>query len=100
MALNPNPLTQKGPAAERILKAAKALFAGSGFENTSTISIARMAQTSESQLIKHFGSKEGLLEAIFEDGWNHIAQAFGTLEYIPGSQLKIAGAGGVDSLQA
>jgi AcrR family transcriptional regulator len=40
MATNPNPLTSKGPAAERILKAAKALFAESGFENTSTISIA------------------------------------------------------------
>src|SRR6476620_11564788 len=89
MASNPHPLTQKGPAAERILKAAKALFAGSGFENTSTISIARMAQTSESQLIKHFGSKEGLLEAIFDDGWNHIAQAFGTLEYIPAPSSKL-----------
>src|SRR6266853_3701474 len=84
-----NPLTHKGPAAERILKAAKLLFAGSGFENTSTISIARMAQTSESQLIKHFGSKEGLLEAIFEDGWNHIAEAFGALEYLPSPSSKL-----------
>ena len=89
MASVPNPLTNKGPAAERILKAAKMLFAESGFENTSTISIARMAQTSESQLIKHFGSKEGLLEAIFEEGWNHIAQAFGALEYIPAPSSKL-----------
>jgi len=89
LASKPNPLTSKGPAAERILKAAKTLFAGSGFANTSTMSIARMAQTSESQLIKHFGSKEGLLEAIFEDGWNHIAQAFGTLEYIPAPSSKL-----------
>src|SRR5579859_1861543 len=89
MASAPNPLTNKGPAAERILKAAKMLFAGSGFENTSTISIALMAQTSESQIIKHFGSKEGLLEAIFEDGWNHIAQAFGALEYIPAPSSKL-----------
>jgi len=56
MSSLPNPLTNKGPAAERILKTAKALFAEGGFENTSTISIARMAQTSESQIIKHFGS--------------------------------------------
>jgi AcrR family transcriptional regulator len=89
LASKPNPLTSKGPAAERILKAAKTLFAGSGFANTSTMSIARMAQTSESQLIKHFGSKEGLLEAIFEDGWNHIAKAFGTLEYIPAPSSKL-----------
>src|SRR5260370_38241711 len=89
MASLSNPLNPKSPAAERILKAAKVLFAESGFENTSTISIARMAQTSESQLIKHFGSKEGLLEAIFEDGWNHIAQSFGTLEYIPAPSSKL-----------
>ena len=29
-----------------------------------------MAGTSESQLIKHFGGKAGLLDAIFVDGWN------------------------------
>jgi AcrR family transcriptional regulator len=33
------------------------------------MAIARAAGTSESQLMKHFGSKEGLLEAIFEQGW-------------------------------
>ena len=89
MASEPNPLTPKGPAAERILRAGKALFAGSGFENTSTISIARLAQTSESQIIKHFSHKEGLLEAIFEEGWRHIGQAFGALEYIPAPSSKL-----------
>jgi AcrR family transcriptional regulator len=84
-----NPLNPKGPAAERILKAAKQLFAESGFENTSTISIARMAQTSESQIIKHFSNKEGLLEAILEEGWNHIAAAFGALEYIAAPSAKL-----------
>lgn len=80
----------KPAAAERILHAAKALFAESGFENTSTMSIARMAQTSESQIVKHFGTKDGLLEAIFEDGWKHIAQAFVAIEYLPspGSKLQ------------
>ena len=80
----------KPSAAERILHAAKLLFAEHGFENTSTISIARHAQTSESQIVKHFGTKEGLLEAIFEDGWKHIGQAFGAIEYLPspGSKLQ------------
>ncbi len=55
---------------DRILIAAKQLFASRGYENTSTVAIARQAGTSESQLMKHFGSKEGLLEAIFDDGWN------------------------------
>jgi AcrR family transcriptional regulator len=89
MASLANPLNPKGSAAERILKAAKQLFAESGFENTSTISIARMAQTSESQIIKHFSNKEGLLEAILEEGWNHIAEAFGALEYIAAPSAKL-----------
>ncbi|MGZ4834111.1 MAG: TetR/AcrR family transcriptional regulator, partial [Terriglobales bacterium] len=46
---------------ERILHAAKQLFSSRGYENTSTVAIARLAGTSESQLMKHFGSKEGLL---------------------------------------
>lgn len=54
---------------DRILQAAKKLFASSGFENTSTVAIARAAGTSESQLMKHFGSKQGLLVAIFDRGW-------------------------------
>jgi len=51
---------------DRILMAAKQLFASRGYENTSTVAIARLAGTSESQLMKHFGSKEGLLEEIFD----------------------------------
>ena len=58
---------------DRLLLAAKNLFATRGYENTSTIAIARAAGTSESQLMKHFGSKDGLLEAIFEHGWEQMA---------------------------
>jgi len=57
---------------DRILMSAKRLFACNGYENTSTIAIAREAGTSESQLMKHFGSKQGLLSAIFEGGWENI----------------------------
>jgi AcrR family transcriptional regulator len=57
---------------DRILIAGKQLFARNGFENTSTVTIAREAGTSESQLMKHFGSKQGLLTAIFERGWESI----------------------------
>jgi AcrR family transcriptional regulator len=76
-------------ARERILLAAKNLFAKGGFENTSTMSIARAAQTSESQILKHYGSKEGLLEAIFDDGWRRIGETFGTLEYLPSPSAKL-----------
>ena len=53
----------------RLLEAGKRLFAAQGYENTTTSAIARAAGTSESQLVKYFGSKEGLLQRIFEDGW-------------------------------
>ncbi len=57
---------------DRILMAAKRLFALNGYENTSTVAIAREAGTSESQLMKHFGSKRGLLAVILDRGWNSV----------------------------
>jgi len=59
---------------DRLLAAAKHLFAHNGYENTSTVTVAREAGTSESQLMKHFGSKQGLLVAVLERGWEAIAQ--------------------------
>lgn len=89
MSSLPKPVNPSNSASDRILQAAKMLFAQSGFENTSTMSIARTARTSESQIIKHFGNKEGLLEAIFEEGWKHIGEAFGALEYLPAPSAKL-----------
>lgn len=83
------PQTHPASSADRVLQAAKKLFAQSGFDNTSTASIARQAQTSESQMIKHFGSKEGLLEAIFEAGWSEIAKSFAALDYLPIPSAKL-----------
>lgn len=57
---------------ERLLSSAKQLFAHSGYEQTSTASIAREAGTSESQLVRYFGSKAGLLEAIFNESWQEL----------------------------
>jgi len=57
---------------DRILFTAKALFANKGYEHASTSAIAREAGTSESQLTKYFGGKQGLLEAIFIQGWQGI----------------------------
>lgn len=53
----------------RLLLAGKRLFARNGFEQTSTASIAREAGTSESQLVRYFGGKAGLLEGIFDQSW-------------------------------
>jgi AcrR family transcriptional regulator len=60
---------------DRILESAKTLFAKQGYESTATVAICRQAGTSESQLLKHFESKQGLLEAIFETAWRQINPA-------------------------
>ena len=50
----------------RLLNAGKSLFARNGYEQTSTAAIAREAGSSESQLIRYFGGKAGLLEDLRE----------------------------------
>src|ERR687889_345335 len=57
---------------ERLLEAAKRLFAAHGYEQTATSAIARVAGTSESQLMRYFGGKVGLLETLFEDAWTDL----------------------------
>ncbi len=49
--------------------ASKSLFARLGYEQTSTAAIAREAGTSESQLVRYFETKAGLLRAIFDESW-------------------------------
>ncbi len=56
----------------RMLAAALSLIARQGYAQTSTAHVARQAGTSESQLIKHFGSKEGLLAALFDMAWANL----------------------------
>ncbi len=60
---------------ERVRTAAKDLFAERGYEDSSTAEICRLAGTSQSQLVKHFNSKLGLLEAVFENAWEQINPA-------------------------
>jgi AcrR family transcriptional regulator len=68
---------------DRILLSAKTLFAKNSYENTSTVAIARQAGTSESQLMKHFGSKQGLLFAILEQGWSAVLHRAYALSSVP-----------------
>ena len=60
---------------DRIREGAKTLFAESGFEDATTAAICRLAGTSQSQLIKHFTNKQGVLEAIFEHAWEQVNPA-------------------------
>ena len=58
----------------RILEAGKLLFAKHGFEQTPTAAIAREAGTSESQLVRYYRTKSGLLDAIFNESWGPLNQ--------------------------
>ena len=75
---------------DRILMAGKRLFARNGYENTSTVAIAREAGTSESQLMKHFGSKQGLLSAIFDRGWESITERVQAVQNESSPSTKLA----------
>jgi AcrR family transcriptional regulator len=44
------------------------------------MSIARAADTSETQVLKKFGTKEGLLDAIFEEDWAVLSSKFQAVE--------------------
>jgi len=75
---------------DRIRDAAKALFADRGYEGSSTEEICRRAGTSQSQLVKHFTSKQGVLEAIFQDAWEQLNRAIQlSIERIPSPADKL-----------
>jgi AcrR family transcriptional regulator len=74
---------------DRILASAKRLFASQGYEATSTMAIARLAGTSESQMMKHFGSKEGLLEAILDQGWKSMGSSLQLIQLMPAGVPKL-----------
>src|ERR1700739_3903155 len=77
------------PSRERLMEAARALFAERGYDATSTAAICRLAGTSESQLVKHFASKQGILEAIFEYTWEQINPALRlATESVPSAREK------------
>src|SRR5918994_117186 len=63
---------QSSSSRDRLLQAAKRLFAAQGYEQTATSAIARAAGTSESQLLRYFGGKVGLLHALFEAAWEDL----------------------------
>lgn len=52
---------------DRLIQAALALFTAQGVANTTTRSIAELAEVNEVTLFRHFGNKHGLLLAVLED---------------------------------
>src|SRR5581483_9778277 len=89
MTMPVEPLIPVASSHDRILASAKRLFASQGYEATSTMAIARLAGTSESQMMKHFGSKEGLLEAILDEGWKSMAESLKDVIAMPDSAAKL-----------
>ena len=77
---------------DRLLAAGKRLFAHKGYENSSTVAIAREAGTSESQLMKHFGSKQGLLTAILDRAWARIIDRVHSLDRSSPAESRLFGA--------
>ncbi|MDX1627634.1 MAG: TetR/AcrR family transcriptional regulator [Fulvivirga sp.] len=53
---------------EKILHAAGELFSREGYHATSTSKVARKAGVSEGLIFRHYGNKEGLLNAVIEEG--------------------------------
>lgn len=64
---------------QRLLVSGKELFARHGYDRTSTSAITRSAGTSESQLVRHFQGKAGLLEAILEESFAPLNQQLQTV---------------------
>ncbi len=67
---------------ENIVKAALRLFATQGYAATSTSKVAKEAGVSEGLIFRHFGNKEGLLNAIMEMANEHMQQNVGAIAMI------------------
>lgn len=62
----PGPKPSEGKRAAMLAEAAT-LFAARGVEGTTTRDVASAARTTERTLFKHFGSKNGLVQAVIEE---------------------------------
>jgi len=80
-------MTQKK---KQILNTALELFSDKGFAETSTSSIAKEAKVSEGLIFKHFGNKNGLLDAILDLGKEKATALFTDIVMLekPEEQLK------------
>lgn len=66
---------------ETILSVALELFATEGFNAVSTSAIAKKAGVSEGLIFRHFGNKDGLLEAILKHGGEQANKHFGSIVF-------------------
>ena len=71
---------QEAPVKERILSAAKSLYAEKGHRETKLREIASEAHTSESQVVKYFHSKAGVLDALLIQARSRIQDGFDKIQ--------------------
>ena len=62
-------MSEKSSVAQRIVRAARDLFAAKGFADTKTRQIAAAAGTSESGVFRYFADKNSLMRAAYNDAW-------------------------------
>jgi AcrR family transcriptional regulator len=77
---------------EKILRSALELFAKEGYNATSTSKVAKHACVSEGLIFRHYNNKEGLLQAILEEGERKLKVLFAdiVLETNPEEVLRKA----------
>lgn len=75
---------------ENIVKAALRLFATQGYASTSTSKVAKEAGVSEGLIFRHFGNKEGLLNAIMEMANEHMQVKIGSIAMISDSKEMLS----------
>lgn len=61
---------------DRILRAARQLFATEGYHKVPTSRVAREAGVSEGLIFRHFGHKKGLLDALMADTEEQLQRVF------------------------
>jgi AcrR family transcriptional regulator len=74
---------------ETILAAGKHLFHIVGYDAVGVDAICREAKTTELEFVVHFGRKEGLLEAIFEDGWYRLLSCLPKAQTVVSARERI-----------
>lgn len=78
--------TRRAAMRERLIKAARTLFADNGYAETSTPEIVRAAEVTRGALYHHFDGKEALFRAVAEAEAQAVAKAIGLAAPQPGAQ--------------
>lgn len=74
---------------DRILHEAVSLFASKGFFSVSTKQIANQAEVSEGLIFKHYGSKEWLLQVVFEKWYLYVESQMEKVTLLPSRKEQL-----------